>query len=290
MALVLKCDICEQSVWEKYSPQLIRCAICGLVRAVSNPTHEELNLIYQHDYFFGDEYFNYINDRPALEKNFSLRLKRLSSFLNLKSSVIEIGSSYGFFLNLCKVKVRKVVGYDVVKEGVDYAINNFGVEAHCDNFLNYSGPEVDMVCLWDVIEHFPNPGEFINKISKVVKSNGYIAFTTGDIGSFMAKMRGERWRLIHPPTHLFYFDRKSITKLLKKNGFTLVSFKHVGVWRNFGSVLKQLIKRFDNTRIFKMILLLVDRLFKYFGFDKINFSINLFDIMEVIAVKNENNI
>ena len=110
-----------------------------------------------------------------------------------------------------------------------------------------------------------------------------MALSTGDIGSLLARLRGDKWRMVHPPTHLFYFDKSSIYKLLGKHGFEVVEFKHSTVYRNVDSVFQQLINwKGKKPSVF---FILMYRVCRKLGLTKINFGINLFDIMDVVAVK-----
>ena len=53
---------------------------------------------------------------------------------------------------------------------------------------------VDVVCMWDTIEHLQHPHLYIERASANMNRGGVIAITTGDIGSLMARMRGaETW-------------------------------------------------------------------------------------------------
>ena len=60
--------------------------------------------------------------------------------------------------------------------------------------------------MWDTIEHLKRPDLFVQKAAADLRPGGLIALTTGDIGSLNARLRGARWRMIHPPTHLHYFS------------------------------------------------------------------------------------
>jgi len=272
------CDICEQSLWVAFLPdnRLMKCQICGLIRAKINPSNNHLIKSYQKKYFFGEEYINYFNDRIALERNFNLRLNKLNESKKLKQSfLIEIGCAYGYFLNLAKKHTKKHLGFDVSKDGTLYAKRKLGVNALNSNFLNYKGLKADVYCMWDVIEHLPNPNEFIEHISKYSKKGTILSMTTGDIGSFLPRLQGKSWRLIHPPTHLFYFDTQSIQKLLKKHGFKIVNVSHPTTYRNLYSTLEHF-KINKSTKI--------PRQFNSF-LKKINYGLNTFDIMNVVAIK-----
>ncbi len=61
--------------------------------------------------------------------------------------------------------------------------------------------------------------KYISKISNEIGSNGRLYITTGDIESWLSKIQKKKWRLIHPPSHLHYFSKKTITQLLEASDF-----------------------------------------------------------------------
>ena len=58
-----------------------------------------------------------------------------------------------------------------------------------------------------------------------------LALTTGDIGSVNARLRGHKWRMIHPPTHLHYFSAETMKALLDRHGFRQSSISVIPVSR-----------------------------------------------------------
>lgn len=286
MELIQKCEICNKASWNKFSEKLIKCEGCGLLRMGDDVSGEKIDDIYNNGYFSGNEYADYLGDRHSLEINFKKRVKRIESLVDLSGVLlIEIGCAYGFFMNLMKGRVGKCIGFDVSREAVEYAKNTFGLEAYSGDFLAYDNEKADIVCMWDVIEHLPNPDEFINKISDVLKSGGYLCLTTGDSGSLVAKLRGDKWRLIHPPTHIFYFSRQTIEKLLNKHGFEVISIKHPSVYRNVGSIFEQIICKRNKEGKNNFILEKFFWVLKKIRINTISIGLNFFDIMEVIAIK-----
>lgn len=284
---VKKCPICEKSTLNPLYDNLVICDTCELAISKKIPSDEEINSIYQQDYYFGKEYFDYKADRPALEYNFKKRIKSLSRSLHKDAYIVELGSAYGYFLNLIKDKVKRHIGFEVSTDGVKYSRAEFGIKVTNENFLNYKFKknEVDMVLMWDVIEHLTTPEKYIEKSAYILKKDGILALTTGDISSPIAKLRKNKWRMIHPPTHLYYFNRKNIIKLLKKYGLTVQSIHYHSTSRNLGSVANQIIcNRIalgKSIRVFQTGYRLAERT----RLSKINLPVNTWDIMEVIAKK-----
>jgi SAM-dependent methyltransferase len=282
------CIVSGTKNYVPYSKGLIKNVDSGLVVAEKIPSEKKLQKLYKEEYFFGMEYSDYLADRSALEKNFFGRINRLRKLGHLKtnSHVVEVGCAYGYFLNAIKDEVKSHVGFDVTVEGVTFAMNELGVNAKNDNFLDAKFQnKIDLVCMWDLIEHVSHPEAFIEKSSKILRKGGALALTTGDIGTPIPRIRKGKWRMIHPPTHLYYFDKESMSQLLNKYGFDVVSYRYSPTYRNVGSVLNQLIVNSKaagkNTWALNTVLSASGKL----GLTKLNIAINTFDIMDVIAIK-----
>ena len=146
--------------------------------------------------------------------------------------LFEIGSAYGFFLEVARQHFRSVEGIDISTAAAAYAKEQLGVQVAAGEFLAHriAGP-VDVVCLWDTIEHLRDPHLYIEKAAAYLRRGGALAVTTGDIGSLMARWRGERWRQIHPPTHLHYFSKLTLAQLLERYGFTIAYAGYDGMYR-----------------------------------------------------------
>lgn len=271
----MACIICKESVEKRIFRNLTQCENCSLIY-YSNPKKSELKDLYQEGYFAGEEYLDYKNDKSIIQKNFYCRLKEIRRYIK-EGNLFEIGCAYGFFMDLAK-KYFSVEGVDITEKPTMFAKNELGLNVETGSYLdlNFENKK-DVFCMWDTIEHLEKPEDFIAKISSELRVGGYFFLTTGDIGSLLAKARGKKWRMIHPPTHLYYFSADTITKLLKQHGMQVVSITHPGVYRSLKQILFSLF--FLNKKrvpgICETIL------------NKLDFPvyINTFDIMMVIAKK-----
>jgi 2-polyprenyl-3-methyl-5-hydroxy-6-metoxy-1,4-benzoquinol methylase len=239
----------------------------------------QLEELYGEPYFFGREYRNYIEEEPDLKLNFRRRLAELARILgDLKElEIFEVGCAYGFFLEETASRVRAASGIDISCDAVRYAREMRGVRALAGDYLHHQlDHPVDLIAMWDVIEHLPRPDLFIQKAAADLRPGGHIAITTGDIGSLNARLRGRRWRMIHPPTHLHYFSVAALERLLSRHGFEVVHVAHPGNSRHLKSILYSiLVLRWGWNSIFNV---LAARLLL-----RGSITINLRDIMLVIA-------
>jgi len=239
--MVISCIVCGAAHTALLYPGILQCRECDFIFADLDLTDAELEELYQRNYFFGDEYSDYIADKRVIQKNFRLRLKVLDPFMDpmRHRHLLEIGSAYGFFLELVQSQVETATGIDITQEGVAYARDKLGLDVLKGDFLeyNFAGRMFDVVCMWDTIEHLRQPHLYLERISQYTESGALLAITTGDIGSVNARFKGDKWRLIHPPTHLHYFSRKTLARLLERYGFEVIYNRHCGYYRSLATIM-----------------------------------------------------
>ena len=201
---------------------------------------DELSALYGADYFHGDEYADYVAEGPELRDNFRRRIDTLLGYqpADERVSLFEIGAAYGFFLDEVRSTYRHVAGVDISEAAAKYARTQLDVDVVASDYLTMELPgQVDALCMWDTIEHLSHPREFIEKAARDVRAGGLLAVTTGDIGSANARLRGRHWRMIHPPTHLHYFSRRTLVRLLDSAGFDVVHVETAGNTRSIRGIL-----------------------------------------------------
>jgi SAM-dependent methyltransferase len=235
--------------------------------------------VYGTGYFHGEEYADYLQDRPAFEKQFRARLQDVKRHRN-DGDLVEIGSAYGFFLAVAQESFR-VRGFDVAEEPVAYAREWLGVEALCQDALDVSlEPEsADVVVMWDTIEHLPRPDLVVDKVVRALRPAGLLFLTTGDIGSVLARLRRQRWRLVHPPTHIHYFSRETVARLLEERGLQPVEMRYVGVRRTLRQVMHSLLVlgKERRSRLYRLLSAL--------RVADLSFVLNTYDILLVVGQK-----
>jgi SAM-dependent methyltransferase len=275
------CLVCKGVNWQTRPPMLRRCVECGFVTADLEVSPDVLRGLYTSKYFAGAEYHDYVAERPLLEKHFRRRMKTLLRHIPDAHDrhLFEIGSAYGFFLAEARRHFKSVAGIDLSTDAVAYAVNELKLPAVAGDFLNHPlDHPLDIVCMWDTIEHVQHPDLYLERISAHTGVGGVIAITTGDIGSAMARLRGARWRQIHPPTHLHYFSKATLTRLLHRCGFTVRYAGSDGAYRSLDMVAHIILKvRHNQPRVYNTL--------KRTGLLGFGCYLNLYDIMYLIAVR-----
>jgi len=258
------------------TPALLRCPGCGLGWAREWPSEPEVRALYDNGYFRGGEYLDYVAARRAWQRTFRRYLARLERF-SPGGALLEVGCAHGFFLELARARWR-VTGIDINAEACAQAAHLPGVEVRCGELLELplARASYDAACLWATLEHLRAPDATLARIGELVRPGGIVALTTGDLGSLLARLRGSRWRQIHPPTHLFYFTRPSLQRLLERAGFALIHADHPGTDRCLDEVVYTLcVTRHGRPDLYRRLARL--------GLTRGSFYLNLFDTLFVVG-------
>jgi len=241
-------------------------------------SRERQQELYDDDYFEGRKYLDYLADRRAHQATSRDRVRRLERWLPPSASLFEISCCYGFFLDAAR-RVWNVRGCDIALEPSMYARETLGLSVDTGEFLeiDLNLSEVDAFCLWDTTEHLDAAEDYLSRISTVLEPGGLLALTAGDIGSLLARWQGERWRQIHPPTHLWYFSRATIRRTLERFGFEVSSIEQVGVARSVGPAVYGLtsLKRGSSWWIYRLCVRT--------GLDRCTFWLNTHGLMMIVA-------
>jgi SAM-dependent methyltransferase len=174
-----------------------------------DPNYEELKKLYGLGYFNGEEYLDYKAEAESLRLNFRRRIEVLKKLMPTSPR-----QGFSRLVAPSDISCRRLVhtfvarrGNDISADAVAHAVREQRVNAHEGDYLDFQLENpVDLIAMWDTIEHLRRPDLVIAKAARDLKPGGMLAITTGDIDSLNARLRGRRWRMIHPPTPLHYFS------------------------------------------------------------------------------------
>lgn len=277
------CIACGADTWEPRWDVLCHCRRCGFVRAANLLSAADVEGIYTEDYFSGEEYGDYLADREVHVRNFAARWRDMRRIAGEIPSVFEIGCAYGLFLEHASSQGAIAAGIDVCRPAVEHAAQRLGQRAIAGDFLSapMAAGEYRAFCLWDTIEHLPHPEAVVARVVELLPPGGWLFLTTGDIGSPLARLRGRRWRMIHPPSHLQYFSRHSMRQFLERHGLEVVEIRSISVYRTLHSVLSGL--RALGRGFSRTAAVLLSRTVPVGVQQRIGMEVNLGDIMLVAA-------
>lgn len=143
------------------------------------------------------------------------------------SRILDVGCGLGFFLS----------GLDHRHERHGVEISRFAGERartwgtiHVGTLESAAYPSAafDGVVLHHVIEHVADPSALLDEIFRVLAPGGRLVLGTPDFDGAAARRFGDKFRLLHDPTHISLFSCESLQRLVTAHGFVLerVSFPY----------------------------------------------------------------
>lgn len=255
--------------------QIVRCGSCSLV--YTNPMEDMKTILKGYGEVVDEGYLTTEKYRKLLS------LKHLSAVekVKKKGKILDIGCFAGFFLELAKEKGWEAYGIEPSAWAANIAKKRGITIAGKDIDTAKLQPEFfDVVTMWDVIEHLPNPQEVIKIIHKTLKKDGIVAFGTPNIESVFAKiLKGNYPYLIR--MHIILYSPKTLKKLFEENGFKVIHTSTYGRTYPVGYI-------FDRIKINNPIFRYVkNKIVSYKKIADTTIHLNLRDEFTIIAQKTE---
>ncbi len=241
---ILTCQLCgsgERTLSFAEPPyQVYRCDGCGLVYVTPRLSGEALRAVYGESYWRSDTpktkgYADYAKDAPLYLKTFRRRFRLVRQHVgNGRLRVLDVGCAAGFFLRVCRELGHDAYGVEISPDIAKVAIAALGADrvfvGDLDSALARGDKTVfaphsfDLVTMWDVVEHVPDPQSLLRTARSLLKPGGRLLIETQNVKSRFAKSLGARWQHYKHEEHLYHFDPDTARQLLEQSGFDLLSW------------------------------------------------------------------
>lgn len=223
---VRACNLCgaddAEPLLVKDGWPIVRCRRCGLVYVGAVPTREELERFYGRGYFEGEVFADYTAEREARLHEGRVRARRVAR-LEPAGRLLDVGCAAGYFLAAASARYA-VRGVEISAYAAGRARADFGLDVVTGELADagFDDDAFDVVTMWDTIEHLVDPSATIAEAARIVRPGGLIAISTGNVEGRLARRGLERWSLLAPPGHLFFFSPATLTRMLGDHGFEVV--------------------------------------------------------------------
>lgn len=179
------------------------------------------------------------------------------------AKILDVGCGTGKTLALLKELGWDVYGLEIDKDAVKMAgerglvnVKHGGYE----KITNFPNNYFDCIRLYHVIEHIPNPRNCLQLIHQKLKPGGEIILGTPNADSAVSKLFGKFWYNLDIPRHLFVFSPKTLSMIVKDEGFwhlSIVFCSSDGLGRSIVYTLNQIFNKKMNTNKFTLLFFLL---------------------------------
>ncbi len=248
----IDCPLCGGQSFKRllleHQIPIVQCVHCCLVFA--NPRPDRRGLMHFYENYFPSE------SAPLWQKQmaeifYREGLQAIRAFVASKTiqlgdppTILDIGCGMGFFLDLMRQEGWETWGVEPSAEAVLHGRKKLHLKIHEGVLEEFqTGHLYDVVTLWYVLEHVPNPLEVLQKAFSLLKKGGLLVLRvpnqSASIDVWLDRFKLGHFFLMNPPRHLFDYSPDTMRGLLKKAGFEVLSIKN-GIPRQTGTALELL--------------------------------------------------
>jgi SAM-dependent methyltransferase len=213
------------------------CNVCHTGITAPQLSGEELSSAYPKIYYNLDA-FRDLDIKTS--RFYSFQYEKIEKIKKVAEggTLLDVGCGVGSFVLISKEYGYEAEGIEMSHEAVEFGRSNFHVLLNEGDILSYplKDNNYDIVTMWHVLEHLPNPNDVLRKIHPKLKSNGILAIAVPNFSSIQAKIFRSRWYHLDVPRHLFHYSLQGLVELLSKTGFTVEVVDHFSLEHNWAGI------------------------------------------------------
>lgn len=212
---------------------LVRCKSCQTTQTYPIPTKKQLADYYGEQSIAyngtgGDVFVrNYVDGKRDYWKKLKLqkRINEIKQYAPDAKNVLDVGCGAGIFIDYLRSKGYKVQGIELSEWGYAIASKELRLKVHNKQLMEagLKRGSLDVVTMYDLLEHTINPQNELKHIHSLLKDHGVLVINVPNFDSFISKRMGPQWNKLIPPNHLYHFTIESLSGILKTSGFTVTS-------------------------------------------------------------------
>lgn len=199
--------------------RMVRCNNCGLVRSDPIVPPDILSQLYSKSTFEYDE------EVDNLKLCYGRYLNSLSQYDIKKDALLEIGCGNGFFLDeAVKQGYNNVRGVEPSLDAVERANPQIRPLIVC-NIMQaglFNREQFDVICMFQVLDHIPDPKKLLDECFRVVKHRGLIFCISHNVEAISARILGARSPIVDIE-HTYLYSPKTLSRLFSEAGFNILS-------------------------------------------------------------------
>ena len=290
---IVCCMLCGSShrdvVFTQEPFQVLRCKDCELVYVSPRLKPKMLPEVYNEDYWTSGTpksrgYADYRKEAKLYLRTFHKRMQLVKRFCKKPGVALDIGSAAGFFLKVLMDNGWEANGVELSPQIASFATDCLGIaNVHVGELASagFADKSFDLISMWDLVEHIPEPLSLLKKAVSLLKDDGHIIIETQNVESRFARFLGPKWQHYKHLEHLYHFSPKTIEKLLGAAGLEILHNSP----RYGGKHVSMSFIRERATRISPIMKYL---LFPLAPLNAMSFYVNLNDEMVIVARKRKN--
>jgi glycosyltransferase involved in cell wall biosynthesis/SAM-dependent methyltransferase len=207
----------------RWHPSYGICARCGCYVNRRPLLTEELQRFYSFDVFWHSWYRmkggSTIEDRAEVYRQdgrLAYWLRLIERYAPGLGRVIEIGCSPGVLLSELQRRGHECIGVEPDQHTAEWIQRQLNVDVRTGFFPDVKLPQADLLLAFDVLEHVPNPEDFVNGLARLLNPGGVAIIQApidryGDQPPFK-----DHFDVFDDTEHLHIFTERAVEELARR--------------------------------------------------------------------------
>lgn len=246
------CHLCggteRRLLFRKDGYDLVACGDCGLAYLANPPSDAEVAALYTDDAAYHARLLDPAHPEFARMRAIArqhLRFLRRSISEPSGLRLLDIGCSTGLFLDEARGAGFDVHGAELSATTASFARDHFGLPVHAGDWRDagHADGSLDVITLFDVVEHLPDPTAELAAMRRLLKPGGLLLQSTPNIDGLFPRLswplarRLDYWPHPEPPYHLYQFSARTLVALTERAGYVIsrVDQARIGLDYTFGT-------------------------------------------------------
>ncbi|HEX4086555.1 MAG TPA: class I SAM-dependent methyltransferase [Chthoniobacteraceae bacterium] len=224
-----QCPVCGAGGFQRaFEPDVVQCQSCKVYFRNPRPTQDEI----RRSYDVGSNYAEWQKDDSKRDMMWRRRLALLTDF-KPSGRLLDVGAGDGYFLDRAKEAGFETYGTELSETGAEYARQR-GHQLLLGQIkdVDFKGLKFDVITLWHVLEHLPNPGEALSIISNLLRPGGIFGLAVPNEDNHLFRHRIGLKKQANPlglltwskEIHLTHFQPSTLKGALAAHGFKVRKF------------------------------------------------------------------
>lgn len=207
---------------------VVTCRRCGLTYVTPRLAAPDLiEHVYDEGYWTSSAaktrgYTDYRADARLYLATYRRRMAVVERHFARPGRVLDVGCAAGYFLAVMQERGWDVLGLEPSEAIRAVARERLGADAVRGGLLDDPGlapASFDLVTLWDVLEHIPDPVAALARARELLRPGGKLLVETQNVDSLAARVLGKRWQHYKHAEHIYHFNRATLGRALADAGF-----------------------------------------------------------------------
>lgn len=211
---------CKDHTYSQDHFHIQQCSTCELLLTSPRPEQESIG-----DYYKSEDYISHSGKSHSIfdwlylkARNYTLSWKlRLIQNRKSRGTILDYGCGTGEFINYMAANDWNAVGLEPSDEARAKINSRENLNLY-RSIEELPDQKFDVITLWHVLEHVPEPASLISRLKQILKKDGLIFVAVPNHNSYDAQHYKKHWAAYDVPRHFWHFSQNNLMTLLNTAG------------------------------------------------------------------------